>query len=106
MHYKQAPIYKYGITLVAIYLFIKHQHIMPNDKILKNTIAIILVMIIMDYILIHNHPIPLETGYKIKKKQKQKIIEQSDEYIEEQPNNLRNSYIHPEPEFEMDGLLN
>lgn len=55
MEYKYPPIYKYTILMIIIYSFIKHQHIMPIDKLLFNTLTIILLIISLDFILIKNH---------------------------------------------------
>jgi hypothetical protein len=101
MHYKQPPIYKYGLMLILIYLFIKHQRIIPNDKILKNAVVISLMMIILDYIIIHKHPYPLENAHK---KKKEKKIKKEDEHSENN-NQEREMFDNQEPEFEMDRLL-
>ncbi len=55
MEYKFPPICKYGILLVLIFMFLKHQHILPDDKILFNSIMIVLFVIAIDYIIIKNH---------------------------------------------------
>ena len=55
MEYKYPPIYKYALYLVLIYMFLKHQHIMPLDKLLINSIVIVLITIAIDYIIIKNH---------------------------------------------------
>lgn len=55
MEYKYPPIYKYTILMIIIYSFIKHQHIMPIDILLFNTLTIILLIISLDFILIKNH---------------------------------------------------
>lgn len=56
MNYKYPPIYKYGLLLLTIYMFIKHQKIMTSDKILLNSVLITLIMFIFDNIIIYNHP--------------------------------------------------
>lgn len=55
MNYKYPPICKYGLLLILIFLFIKHQHIMIDEKILFNSISIVLIFIAIDYIIIKNH---------------------------------------------------
>lgn len=60
MNYKYPPIYKYGLLLLTIYMFIKHQKIMTPDKILLNSVLITLIMFIFDNIIIGDHPNLLE----------------------------------------------
>jgi hypothetical protein len=64
MDYKYPPIYKYGLMMLLIFMYFKHQHIMTHDKILTNSIAITCFIAVLDYILIRNHPTPLETKNK------------------------------------------
>ena len=54
--YKYPPIYKYGFLLLVIYMFMKYQKIMTNDKLLINSIIITLIILIVDNIIINNHP--------------------------------------------------
>lgn len=61
MNYKYPPIYKYGILLLAIYMFLKHQKIMTAEKLLTNSLLITIMIGILDYILISNHPTLFET---------------------------------------------
>ena len=56
MDYKYSPIYKYGLLLLIIYMFLKHQKVMTSDKILINSVAIVIFIGIFDYVLIRNHP--------------------------------------------------
>ena len=56
MNYKYPPIYKYGLFFIATYMFLKHQQLMTSDKLLVNSIIITLIMAIIDYIIIYNHP--------------------------------------------------
>lgn len=60
MNYKYPPIYKYGLLLLTIYMFIKHQKIMTSDKILLNAVLITLIIFIFDNIIIQDHPSLLE----------------------------------------------
>ena len=64
MDYKYPPIYKYGLIMLLIFMYFKHQHIMTHDKILTNSIVITCFIAILDYILIRNHPTPLESKNK------------------------------------------
>lgn len=56
MQYKYAPIYKYGFLLLTIYTFIKHQKIMTQDKLLLNSVIITIIIGLVDFIIINNHP--------------------------------------------------
>jgi hypothetical protein len=56
MSYKYSPIYKYSILLLVIFLYFKHQKSLPQEKILINSVIIILIFILFDYVLINNHP--------------------------------------------------
>ena len=64
MDYKYPPIYKYGLLMLLIFMYFKHQRIMSHDKILINSIVITCIIVVLDYILIRNHPAPLETKIK------------------------------------------
>lgn len=66
IQYKYPPIYKYGFLLLIIYMFLKYQKIMTGDKLLYNSILIIIILAIVDYIVIDNHPYPLENFDDIK----------------------------------------
>jgi len=70
MEYKYPPIYKYGTYLVLVYTFIKYQCVMPVDKILFNTVAIVTVLIALDYIIIKNQPFILDKYHRTDKKYK------------------------------------
>ena len=54
--YKYPPVYKYGFLLLTIYMLLKHQKLMTQDKLLTNSIIIILIFGVVDYIIIDNHP--------------------------------------------------
>lgn len=69
MNYKYPPIYKYGLLLILIFMFFKHQKILTPDKILTYSIAITLFVAVLDYILIKDHPYPLESTENDKKKE-------------------------------------
>lgn len=56
MNYKYPPIYKYGFLLLTIYMLIKHQNLMPQDKLLTNSIIITIIVGIVDFVIINNHP--------------------------------------------------
>lgn len=60
--YKYPPIYKYGFLLLTIYMLMKHQKIMTPDKLLTNSIIITLIIGIVDYAIIDNHPYPFFDG--------------------------------------------
>jgi hypothetical protein len=55
MNYKYPPVYKYALFLLLTYAFLRHQHIMPLDKILFNSIAITFMIIALDYLIIRDH---------------------------------------------------
>ena len=80
MNYKYPPIYKYGLLLLTIYMFIKHQKIMTPDKILLNCVLITLIVFIFDSIIIQNHPNLLEDS---KEKKIKSESDDTDEYLEE-----------------------
>lgn len=87
MDYKYPPIYKYGLIMLLIFMYFKHQRIMSHDKILTNSIVITCFVAILDYILIRNHPTPLES--KQNKESKESSEEKfSDDDIED----IINSY--------------
>jgi len=58
IQYKYPPIYKYGFVLLTVYMFLKHQKIMPKEKLLINSILITALFVLVDYIIIENHPKP------------------------------------------------
>lgn len=89
MNYKYPPIYKYGLLLLTIYMFIKHQKILPPDKILINSIFITLIVFIYDNIIIKNHPsILLDNSNK-----KREYIEDFEEELsEDEINTIINSF--------------
>lgn len=60
MNYKYPPVYKYAIFIIMTYAFLRHQHIMPLDKILFNSVAILIIIIALDYLIIRNHSALLE----------------------------------------------
>lgn len=64
MNYKYPPIYKYGLLLLTIYMFIKHQKILTPDKILFNSVLIVLIIFIFDNVIIKDHPTLLEENKK------------------------------------------
>lgn len=61
--YKYPPIYKYSFLLLVIYMLIKHQKIMSQDKLLTNSIIITLIILIIDWIVVENHPSLFEETY-------------------------------------------
>ena len=58
IHYKFSPFYKYALFLLIVYMFIKHQKIMSQEKLLTNSLIITLIICLLDYIIIDNHPHP------------------------------------------------
>ncbi len=62
MTYKYPPIYKYGFLLLVIYMLMKHQKIMSQDKLLTNSIIVTLIVGIVDYMVINNHPFLFSDG--------------------------------------------
>jgi len=65
MKYKYPPVYKYGLLLLTIYMFLKHQKILTSEKILINSVLIILIFFIFDNIIIDQHPNLLEDNKNI-----------------------------------------
>lgn len=63
MEYKYPPIYKYGFLLLTIYMLMKHQKIMTQDKLLTNSIIITVIVGLIDYIIINNHPFLFADDY-------------------------------------------
>jgi len=62
MNYKYPSIYKYAFLLIVIYLFMKHQNIMSQDKLLLNSIVITIIIGIVDFVIIQDHPLPLDNN--------------------------------------------
>lgn len=58
MKYKFAPLYKYLLYFVIVYMFFKHQKNYTIEKILSNTISLTFIIISLDYLLIDDHPCP------------------------------------------------
>ena len=91
MEYKYHPIYKYLVYLIISYTFLRHQNLMPNDKLLVNTILLTVFVIIVDHMFVHNH-ITLNqsladqhidnTDIKIMEKQLEDEIRKEDKMIE------------------------
>lgn len=89
MKYKYPPIYKYGFLLIIIYLLLKHQKIMQQNKLLINSILITLIIGVIDYIIIEDHPMPLDNVENDKKnKEDFDVLFENDEDMEE----IINSY--------------
>lgn len=106
MYYKYAPIYKYGLLFLVVYMFMRHQKIMNYDTLLINTTMIVLVMFIFDSILIFDHPSLLEETHKKKHKNSNSeititddelddIINSFDVNIDEEPNDNIQVNVNP-----------
>ncbi len=65
MIYKYPPLYKYVIYFVLIYLFVKHQNIVPSNILLLNSSFCLIVIIMLDNILIKDHTSLLGNNFKI-----------------------------------------
>ncbi len=94
MNYKYPPIYKYGLLLITIYMFVKHQKIMSPDKILLNSVLITLFVFIFDNIIIKEHPNLLEN---IKEQKYKEDSEDNSDFFEnelsdDEINEIINSY--------------
>ena len=61
MEYKYHPIIKHVTYFILIYLFLRHQKLMPNDILLINTVILTLFVIILDQLFIDNHPTPFDS---------------------------------------------
>lgn len=83
MNYKYPPIYKYGLLFLVIYMFMKHQKILPQDKLLLNAIMIILIFFIFDNIIINNHPSLLEDVISNTKKKNDDFDDISDDELDD-----------------------
>jgi CBS-domain-containing membrane protein len=92
MNYKYPPIYKYGLLLLVIYMFIKHQKIMSSDKILLNSVIITLVVFIFDNVIIKDHPSLLEEMYKKKSSQSDDDYDEQDDISDNELDEIINSY--------------
>lgn len=79
MTYKYPPIYKYGFLLLTIYMLMKHQKIMAQDKLLTNSIIITLIVSMIDFAIINNHPYP--------------FFDQNTENFEDNLNNNYDDYL-------------
>ncbi len=82
MNYKYPPIYKYGLLLLTIYMFLKHQKIMSAEKLLTNSLLITLMLGVLDYILIANHPTPFDSKSTEKESFDKLFDEDSEKIIE------------------------
>jgi hypothetical protein len=51
-------------------MFFRHQKILPKDKMLVNSIVLMIIMITFDYLFIDKHPVPTDTEHKTEKKRK------------------------------------
>jgi hypothetical protein len=65
MDYKYVPIYKYAIFLITSYTFLKHQNIIPMNKLLINVVLLTLLIMGLDFVLIRHHPYPFNMTDKI-----------------------------------------
>ena len=61
MEYKYHPTFKHLTYFVIIYMFLRHQKLMPNDILLINSVILTLFLIILDHILISGHISPFES---------------------------------------------
>jgi hypothetical protein len=92
MNYKYPSIYKYGLLLLVIYMFIKHQKIMSADKMLLNSVIITLLVFILDNIIIKDHPTLLEETYKRKSKKSDDDFDEQDDISDDELDEIINSY--------------
>jgi hypothetical protein len=82
MNYKYPPIYKYGLLLLTIYMFLKHQKIMSAEKLLTNSLLITLMLGVLDYILIAEHPAPFDSKHNSTEKESfDKLFDEDSEKI-------------------------
>jgi hypothetical protein len=61
MEYKYHPTFKHLAYFVIIYMFLRHQKLMPNDILLINSVILTLFLIILDHMLISGHISPFES---------------------------------------------
>lgn len=81
MNYKYPPLTKYLVYFVLIYLFLKHQKIMRDDRLIMNVTLITSIAITLDYILIADHPSPTETGkIELDGEKLEEILSEDDEF--------------------------
>lgn len=64
MKYKYPPLYKYIAYFVIIYMFFRHQKILPKDKMLVNSLVLSIIVITLDYLFIERHPVPTDIEQK------------------------------------------
>lgn len=64
MHYLYPPIYKYILLIIVVFLFFKDQKEENTNKMIENSLFIVAFVIILDYIIIHEHPSLYKNGYK------------------------------------------
>jgi hypothetical protein len=49
-------------------MFFRHQKILPKDKMLVNSLVLMIIMITFDYLFVDKHPVPTDTEDKTEKK--------------------------------------
>lgn len=64
MKYKYPPLYKYLAYLLITYMFLRHQKVLPIDKLFANSLVFTIVLITLDYLFINNHPLPTDIKHK------------------------------------------
>ena len=106
MNYKYPPIYKYGLLFLVIYMFMKHQKILTQDKLLLNAVMITLLIFVFDSVMIKNHTSLLENSIdntKLSHKKSKHIDNISDDDLDE----IINSYdVSIEEELQRDNVHN
>lgn len=61
MEYRFPPLYKYIAFFIILFLFLRHYKQLTQDKYLIISILITLLVVLLDYMLILNHPNILQT---------------------------------------------
>lgn len=106
MEYKYPPIYKYIIFFIMVFMLIKHQKIMSQDKNLAISFALLVMIIVLDYIIIDKNPPLFEFKYRKKNNKKKKETfdntkdEIFDEFTEEEIDELIDEYDSHIDEFD------
>ena len=82
MEYKLPPLYKYIIFSIILYLFLRNYKYISQDKFIIIAVLITLLIILLDYMFIIDHPNILET----------ENFDDLDDILEDEPKTNQNNY--------------
>lgn len=94
MEYRYPPLYKYIVFLLILFLFLKHYKYITQDKYLIISILATLLIVLLDYMLIFDHPNILEIKERFDCDDLDDIIEDNDINDINYTNNKRNIIKH------------